>query len=221
MRNTAFSVVEVIVIVAVVSLLAALLMPAVQSVRERAGLVGCLNNLKQLGFAFQSYASDHEGYLPRTETPAPSGVGTVVWPHHVAPYLESDFSRVQADEALARKSPFICPAERELVKPYITYAINRQLREIGGAGEMAYIKQTAIRSPSKYAVLSDAYKSFHQYNDRARKLRDWNFLDRRHGGKPNILYADWHAAPLGEEIVGLNDPDGNSPFYQSLWLYDK
>jgi prepilin-type processing-associated H-X9-DG protein len=221
--DAALSILEVLCVVAVVGVLAALLAPTMRAVSESSHVAGCLNNLRQLGVAFQSYANDHDGYLPRTETPRPDGLsGTVVWPHHVCDYLGVNYSAIQgaAKAALARRTPFVCPAEKEPAQPWHTYAINRQLREVGGAGAKAYIKQAAIKSPSKYVVLSDAYKSHHQYNDRAQKMRDWNFMDRRHGGKPNFLYADWHVAPFTEKIIGEMDPGGNSPFYKSLWMYE-
>ncbi len=64
-----FTLIELLVVIAIIAVLIALLLPAVQSAREAARRVSCVNNLKQIGLAIQNYISANE-LLPPGGYPA-------------------------------------------------------------------------------------------------------------------------------------------------------
>lgn len=62
--RTAFSLIELLVVVAIIGVLASMLLPAVTTVRERAKRLGCGSNLQGLALAATAYAQDNRGLFP-------------------------------------------------------------------------------------------------------------------------------------------------------------
>ena len=62
--SAAFTLVELLVVIGIVAVLMALLLPALNSAREQAKQVACLNNLRQLGIVYQLYATENKDQVP-------------------------------------------------------------------------------------------------------------------------------------------------------------
>ena len=63
-REGNFTLVELLILIAVLAILASLLLPALRSALEKAGSIQCVNNLKQTGLNLQMYAADHQDMIP-------------------------------------------------------------------------------------------------------------------------------------------------------------
>jgi prepilin-type N-terminal cleavage/methylation domain-containing protein/prepilin-type processing-associated H-X9-DG protein len=116
--RSGFSLIELLVVMAIIAILVALLMPAVQSSREAARRTQCRNNLKQIGVAIHNFHAQ-EGALP----PSRNYDHYTSWAFLILPHLEQitlfsswDASLkyyYQPDEARLTHIPmYMCPTRR-------------------------------------------------------------------------------------------------------------
>jgi prepilin-type N-terminal cleavage/methylation domain-containing protein len=91
-----FTLIELLVVISIIATLAALILPAVQNARATARRTECLNNIRNLGIAAQSYATSRNGNLPYLVDPNATiewGTGSTVvgyapWTVQLLPYVE-------------------------------------------------------------------------------------------------------------------------------------
>jgi prepilin-type N-terminal cleavage/methylation domain-containing protein len=88
-RKGTFTLIELLTVIALISILAAMLLPALVSARNRGKAIECLSRLKQLGVCTELYGVDYQDYIP------PSWhmmFGNQTWMSSLIPYASSDKS---------------------------------------------------------------------------------------------------------------------------------
>ena len=121
----AFSLVELLVIIACIAVLAGILIPVVNTVREKSRTTQCANNMRQLGTAFNLYVAENNMRVPNQPTGVVAPGNNVTYWERLAPYTGFTGEMRASDEA-ARGSVMHCPNHTEWEGAF-SYFANRYL----------------------------------------------------------------------------------------------
>jgi prepilin-type N-terminal cleavage/methylation domain-containing protein/prepilin-type processing-associated H-X9-DG protein len=117
-----FTLIEVLVVIAIIAILVGLLVPGVQKVRSAADRAACQNNLKQLGIALHNYQSAMRTFPPAADYRA-SATANFALLAQLFPYVEQDAvgELLHVDKTAAiqtRIALFACPSDLNANVPY-------------------------------------------------------------------------------------------------------
>ena len=178
-----FTLVELLIVIAIVAILAGLLLPALNQAREKARETSCINNLRQTGFAFSLYADAFGGVLPVVHT------GSFDHPHELEPEVEwfQPLTAMGYDLVYLR-----CAADRawddgEELQSYMINAMftfGRRISSLKSASNRIVLSERGFETDGVTPVS-------HQCYDAMCDAADWKgAVDiRRHGGRANYLFA--------------------------------
>ena len=182
-----FTLVELLVTIAVVAILAALLFPSISQIVARGKSLKCLSNLRQIGGAFHLYANDNNGMFP----PLNAGSGdTSTWMIRLAPYVGVNDGVLGLAPLARAVPPFICPEWKMDASRKVSYAVNVNI--LRPSLNWNYRRMNVPQS-STFLVVEIAANT-----DNFNPSIDGD-VSRRHPNKSaNFLYVDGHVENLKE-----------------------
>jgi prepilin-type N-terminal cleavage/methylation domain-containing protein len=117
--GAAFTLMEMLVVIVIISTLAALLFPAIGRVQESGRRTACLNNLRQLHSAIAAYAAEHEGEIPIGYRGGRKQWNTML---HAAPDEYPMLGRLWTEGYIRTPQVFYCPSETAPAQAFNTSA---------------------------------------------------------------------------------------------------
>lgn len=159
-RSNHFTLIELLIIIAIIVILAGMLLPALNKARQMAKMTACRNNLKQIGISMKLYSADYNGMV--TPFAQSAFLQQYCWNALLAVYMAKDIHNDTISYTKVMKT-FRCPNHLELA-PHLSsqpiywsngsYGITRMLYNLGwgqnSSGKRHYgAKVERLKSPGK------------------------------------------------------------------------
>jgi prepilin-type N-terminal cleavage/methylation domain-containing protein/prepilin-type processing-associated H-X9-DG protein len=182
--------IEILVVIVIIGILAALSIPALNSSKERVRSAECLNNLRQIHIALELYANEHEDLYPLVVDAATwnsTDPATTGWMQRLTSYLKE-------------KKVLTCPAQPRSMKNDFSYFLNTRAAYVQ-AGKRASVSRANIQLPSQFIMAADSLLNVNIADpDKDNATEDRLFgsssnqaqLRSYHSKSVNILFADGH-----------------------------
>jgi prepilin-type N-terminal cleavage/methylation domain-containing protein/prepilin-type processing-associated H-X9-DG protein len=241
-RRGGFTLVEMLVVIAIIMVLAALLLPALERIGQRADQVKCMNNMRQIGMAMITYASDNKGRMPvrgyaeAVDFANPSAPTN--WLAQILPLLGGD-KRILVCPSVTENNPLGQYAVTALsTNTYLANAValDRTLLSIPKPGSIVMLQEYVTRVGTMFArpTRIELPSSPPPYSYRAWYYKSVTYgehYSNNHSGGGNLIFCDgrgeWrHRYDLRSGDFGLtppdekyNTPNGPNDFYYYGELY--
>jgi prepilin-type N-terminal cleavage/methylation domain-containing protein/prepilin-type processing-associated H-X9-DG protein len=193
MQRRGFTLIEILVVVAIIALLAAIIFPTFTRTRENARGISCASNLKQIGLALMQYTEDYEGFHPVAGA-------DIAW-DAIDPTTHNNSWMQQLQAYVKDRQVFRCPSDGASKYSYFLSARVAYLE----AGEFAATNTKRIQYPTAFVVAGDTFSYDGGFSATDADKDDYSqncvggeafgtpWIEwQRHNGGQNIAFADGH-----------------------------
>jgi len=223
-KKRGFTLIELLVVMAIIAILAALLMPAIQTAKEKAKGGKCIGHIRQLALAMHAYATDFGGHLPKTAPAGRNHPSDWVWGGNVVahPQQVASVIRIELEGGVlwtyvssgnerhkkkseewytsSEKNVYLCPAAGPVErKRGLSYSMNWLLdQDPSGAVMPEGVLLSRIRNASRCVLLVDEGS---ELNDGYYHESDFPNQGNLHTGGGNLAFCDGHVGWFAVEEI--------------------
>ncbi len=206
-----FTLIEFLIVIAIIAILAGMLLPALNAAREKARAIKCAGNLKQYGMAIAMYAHTYQDYL-LIQNPVNHKTGTIGYIYQWGGYIQTELMpKMREADWKAGRSINSCPSRNKnygaaltgYEQEAISYAHNTLAlgSQAQGANPDATHKMSRLKQPAFYVGFCDSEvwcigSSGVLAKGRWNGSKEYDYVSFRHGNRSNAVFIDGHAAPL-------------------------
>ena len=203
-KTKIFTLIELLIVIAMIAILAAMLLPALGKAREKARSIQCMGQVRQWTSGFILYANESNDYFPNNLTLGSNWENYNMWYKSVGERINVDILKVTG-----AKTMLICPSDKKgfLYNSGISYGYNAfynaaKYAGYNGAGQSAGYGAGSRITKVKFPSLTLCYGE-RGYMDLPRDSgvicyegTSGNLPSIRHSGNANAGFPDGHAASL-------------------------
>lgn len=178
-----FTLIELLIVIAIIAILASMLLPALRQAREATKKIACASQLRQLWLSQNSYSDDNNDWVVPFRQKGPENK-SYCWTYFLRDYLNLPYQSANLPRTILR-----CPSENDVLSGNwstwtpSSYGINYWCGDI--VLNPPRFQRCHLKAPTQTSLFADGFIIYFSFATE---------VDLRHGNGANVAFMDGHVA---------------------------